>query len=177
VWFQISLFRSTVIIIDDGCCSSALVLWSLSTTTFYLSTTTSTTAISFSRFRWWWARTVMHLRLVLVSLVVAYLFIIFITFRLRVLIINGSAEFAHKKSRQKALTKYNSYILAGDIFVQSNLRKVPNCFLARKCNRTTPLKHKKAEIRNPATPRAPGPRFCPCVLSSPMDQLKKLFPT
>jgi hypothetical protein len=38
VWFQTSLFRSTVLIIGDGCCSSALVLRSLSMTTFLLST-------------------------------------------------------------------------------------------------------------------------------------------
>jgi hypothetical protein len=44
------------------------------------------------------ARTAMRLRLVLVSFVIAYLFVIFITFWLCVLIINGSTEFAHKKA-------------------------------------------------------------------------------
>jgi hypothetical protein len=53
VWFQVSLFRSTVVIIGDGCCSSALVLWGLSTTTSHVSTTISSTTISFARLRWW----------------------------------------------------------------------------------------------------------------------------
>jgi hypothetical protein len=84
VWFQVSLFRSTVVIISDGCCCGVLVLWDLSTTTSRLSTTTSSTTTSFPGFGDGGARTAARLRLALVFVVVARwssdLFVIFFYF-------------------------------------------------------------------------------------------------
>jgi hypothetical protein len=73
VWFQASLFRSTVVIIADGCCSGALDLRGLSMTHSHLSTISDGGA-----------RRPTCLRLTLVSVVIAgwskYLFVINITF-------------------------------------------------------------------------------------------------